>query len=403
MKIRRITSRTATLLSRRDPSRDPAVVRQAQAIVSDVRKSGERALRRWMRELDGVRPPFEIGRREWHRAWNATPRDLRNAIEVAVRHSQRVAERQLPKSSSFSVRPGIAIESRVSALARIACYVPGGRFPLPSTAIMTTVPARVAGVKDIAVLCPSPAPVVLAAALAAGASSVWRLGGAQAIAAAAYGTSSFSRVDKIVGPGNAWVTAAKMIVAADCAIDFRAGPSEIVVWSEAGQADWIAADLGAQAEHDPAARAIFLTSRPQLAEAVRDRLWRDEAPANVSLWVGSRREIRALINTLAPEHLVCDRPEDARQTLAATTFVGNWSAQASGDYATGSNHVLPTGGGAHVRGGLSSADFVRVATVQTLTERGLRSIGRSAIALARAEGLSAHAHSIDVRLKGSPL
>jgi len=400
MTIRTITARTAAELVRRDPSRDPAVVRQARAIVTDVRERGENALRLWMRRLDSVRPPFVISRRGLHRAWNATPRDVRRAIDTAVRHAQRVAAQQMPASSVIKVRPGVVIESHVTALSRVACYVPGGRFPLPSTAVMTVVPASVAGVKDIAVLCPSPSPVVMAAALAAGATSVSRLGGAQAIAAAAYGTTSFAAVDKIVGPGNAWVTAAKMLVAPDCAIDFRAGPSEIVVWSNDGPAEWIAADLAAQAEHDRAARAILVTSRLRLAKDVRDRLKAHGRPSNVSLWVGNRREIVALINQLAPEHLVCDRLEDSRLTVAATTFVGPWSAQAAGDYCTGSNHVLPTGGGARVRGGLAPADFVRVSTIQTLTERGLRSIAGPIVTLAEAEGLRAHARSINIRLQG---
>jgi histidinol dehydrogenase len=305
----------------------------------------------------------------------------------------------MPAPSTVRVDDGVRVESRVTALSRVACYVPGGRFPLPSTAIMTVVPATVAGVKDIAVVCPSPAPVVLAAALAAGATSVHRLGGAQAIAAAAYGTRSLPRVDKIVGPGNRWVTAAKMLVAGDCAIDFRAGPSEIVIWSDAGRPDWIAHDLAAQAEHDPDARAILLTTRLSLAKNVHARLLVIGLAANVSIHVGNRRQIVALINELSPEHLVVDRAPDADECIAATTFVGEWSAQASGDYCTGSNHVLPTGGGARTRGGLTPADFVRVSTVQRLTRRGLRGIGPAVVTLARAEGLRAHARSIEVRLE----
>ena len=401
MRIQSITAGTARRLTRRDPSRDPGVVRQARRIVEDVRQRGDVALRHWMRRLDNVRPPFTVERRELDRAWNATPRDVRQAIATAVRNVERVATNQRPRTSAITVQPGIAIESRVTALERVGCYVPGGRFPLPSTAIMTVVPARVAGVTDVVVMCPSPSPVVLAAALAAGANSVLRVGGAQAIAAAAYGTRSIARVEKIVGPGNAWVTAAKMLVAGDCAIDFRAGPSEIIVWSNEGPAAWIAADLAAQAEHDPAARAIFLTSRRSLADAVRANLDKQGRASNVSLFVGGTREIIALINELAPEHLVCDRMKDARLTIAATTFVGPWSAQAAGDYCTGSNHTLPTGGGARVRGGLTPADFTRTFTVQRLTKRGLRAIGSSVITLAHAEGLRAHARSIEIRLKGS--
>jgi histidinol dehydrogenase len=312
----------------------------------------------------------------------------------------------------FVVRPaqGIRIEQRVQPLARVGCYVPGGRYPLPSTLLMTVVPARAAGVRDIAVVCPRPAPVVLAAALEAGASHVLAVGGAQAIAALAYGTESIPRVDKIVGPGNAWVTAAKAIVSTDCAIDLHAGPSEIVVCSETGPADWIAADLIAQAEHDPAARTIFVTTRRRLAEAVAkevdEQLRAHEAarPAiarnGAVVLAASRREAVDLVNRFAPEHLVVDEDADVDAFRAAgTVFVGRWSAQASGDYATGSNHVLPTGGAARFRGGLSAADFVRVFSVQTLTRRGLHGIAASVMALAEAEGLRAHRASVARRVR----
>jgi histidinol dehydrogenase len=250
---------------------------------------------------------------------------------------------------------------------------------------------------------------VLCAAVEAGATQVLRIGGAQAIAALAYGTSSIRRVDKIVGPGNPWVTAAKGIVSADCPIDFRAGPSEIVVCTDQGRADWIAADLIAQAEHDPAARAILVTTRRSLAAAVAeavDRRMPDHGPASASLKAHgaiivarTRADAIDVVNRLAPEHLVCDRAADvAKFHTAGTIFVGQWSAQASGDYCTGSNHVLPTGGAARFRGGLSAADFVRVFTVQTLTRQGLSAIAPSVIALAEAEGLRGHADSIRVRV-----
>jgi len=334
---------------------------------------------------------------------------VRTAIRMAVRHVRAVAERQVPKPFTIRVAPGVTIEQRVMPLARVGCYVPGGRYPLPSTLIMTVVPALVAGVRDVVVACPRPAPAVLAAALEAGVTEVVRIGGAQAIGALAYGTETIRRVDKIVGPGNAWVAAAKTIVSADCAIDFHAGPSEIVVFADTGRPDWIAADLLAQAEHDPAARAIFVTTRRPLARAVAAAVRRSTpaaGPAREALGrngavviAGSRREAIALVNRLAPEHLVCDRPADVKHfTSAGTIFVGEWSAQAAGDYCTGSNHVLPTGGAARFRGGLSAADFVRVFSVQTLTRRGVRSVGPAAAVLADAEGLVAHAASIRQRL-----
>jgi histidinol dehydrogenase len=251
--------------------------------------------------------------------------------------------------------------------------------------------------------------VVLCAAREAGATSVLRIGGAQAIAALAYGTRSIPRVNKIVGPGNAWVAAAKSLVAADCPIDFEAGPSEIVIYANTGSADWIASDLIAQAEHDPDARAIFVTTNKALAQQVTQALavqTPSTGPAAASLArngqiivKASERAAIATINAIAPEHLVIDRDADVTQFRAAgTIFVGPWSAQAAGDYTTGSNHVLPTSQAARFRGGLSAADFVRVFTVQTLTRRGIRAIGPAAATLADAEGLSAHADSIRRRL-----
>jgi histidinol dehydrogenase len=270
------------------------------------------------------------------------------------------------------------------------------------------VPARVAGVRETIVVCPRPLPVVLAAAVEAGASAVFAIGGAQAIAALAYGTRSIARVDKIVGPGNAWVAAAKALVSPDCAIDLHAGPSEIVVYSDRGKAEWIAADLIAQAEHDPAARAIFVTTKRRLATAVAeavDRRMPDTGPARTSIArngaiivARTKREAVDVVNALAPEHLVVDEDANVDAFRAAgTIFAGPWSVQAAGDYATGSNHVLPTGGAARFRGGLGAADFVRLFTVQRLTRRGLATIAPSVVTLAEAEGLTAHAASVRVR------
>jgi histidinol dehydrogenase len=393
----------------RSTRRDPRIERQAAAIVADVRVGGDRALRKWMAKLDEVPPPFEIGARELRAGWAATPIDVKRAIRHAVRNIRRVAERQLPRPFAVDVAPGLRVEQRVQPLARVGCYVPGGRYPLPSTLLMTAVPARVAGVRDIVVVCPRPAPAVLCAAVEAGATQVLRIGGAQAIAALAYGTGSIAPVHKIVGPGNAWVAAAKSLVAPDCPIDFQAGPSEIVVFSDRGRAAWIAADLLAQAEHDPQARAIFVTTRAPLAASVAEMLERrapPDGPAAEALQrhgaivvARTRAEAIDLVNRLAPEHLVCDRADDvATFTAAGTIFVGDWSAQAAGDYCTGSNHVLPTGGAARFRGGLSAADFVRVFSVQTLSRHGLAAIAPSVVALAEAEGLRAHAESVRVRM-----
>ena len=399
-------------LGSRNRALDPVVVRQAARIIRDVRRRGDEAVASWTRRFGGhversVR--FEVPPKQIERGWAETPRDVRNAIRTAIRNVRRVAIEQRPRPFSVNVQPGVRVEQRVVPLARVGCYVPGGRYALPSTLIMTVTPAVVAGVGDVTVACPWPAPAVLCAALEAGATRVLNIGGAQAIAALAYGTTSIARVDKITGPGNAWVTAAKTLVSGDCAIDLQAGPSEILICSDTGRADWIAADLIAQAEHDPDARALFVTTDRALARDVAAAIARrlpDSPAARPSLRrhgaiviASSRDAATRLVNRIAPEHLVCDRAADvARFATAGTIFVGRWSAQASGDYATGSNHVLPTGGAGRFRGGLSTADFVRTFTVQTLTERGLRAIGTAAIALARAEGLTAHANSIETRL-----
>jgi histidinol dehydrogenase len=309
------------------------------------------------------------------------------------------------------VAAGITVEQRVIPLDRVGCYVPAGRYPLPSSLLMTAIPAEAAGVGEVVAVCPRPAPVVMAAALEAGVSRLFRVGGAHAVAALAYGTATIPRVDKIVGPGNRYVAAAKAFVTADCGIDFYAGPTEIVIVAARGRADWIAADLIAQAEHDPDARAVLITpSRPlaqRVAAHVASRMPAD-GPARAAMKshggiivTRTASEAVELANAAAPEHLVVDDDRMAREVrCAGSLFVGPWTAQVAGDYAIGSNHVLPTAGAARVRGGLSAADFVRQVTVQRLTNAGLRRIGQTVIDLATAEGLSAHAASVAVRMKG---
>ncbi len=390
--------------------RPTTLQRTTARIITDVRERGDVALREWAQRLDGLGSgPFAISKRDIDRGWKDTPTDIRRAIRLAIRNVRAVAEQQVPRPFTVRPVPGVRIDQVVQPLARVGCYVPGGRYPLPSTLIMTVVPALVAGVTDVIVACPRPSSVVLCAAREAGATTVLRIGGAQAIAALAYGTRFIPRVDKIVGPGNAWVAAAKSLVANDCPIDFQAGPSEIVIYANGGSADWIAADLIAQAEHDPDARAIFVTTNVELAADVK-RTLRDitptTGPAAASLARNGRIILKsteadaiAAVNDIAPEHLVIDRASDVpRFRSAGTIFVGRWSAQAAGDYTTGSNHVLPTAGASRFRGGLSAADFVRVFTVQTMTTRGIRAIGPAAVTLAEAEGLTAHADSIRRRL-----
>ncbi len=394
-----------------DRTADRGFERRVRAIVDAVRDQGGPALLRFARRFDQARPPLEIPSSEIRRQAALVPGAERRALARAARHIARVARQQIPKRRRITVAPGVVIEQRVEPLDRVGCYVPGGRFPLPSSLLMTAVPAREAGVREIVAVCPRPEPVVMAAALEAGVTRLFRLGGAHAVAALAYGAGPVPRVDKIVGPGNRWVAAAKAYVSGDCAIDFFAGPTEIVIVAGSGPAEWIAADLVAQAEHDPDARSILITWSRRLAARVaaevdrraegRDVVEQSLARHGAIVMVRSAKEAVALANRLAPEHLVVDRESLARGHLVAgAVFVGPFTAQAAGDYATGSNHVLPTAGAARFRGGLSAADFVRVMAVQRVTRRGLASLAPTITTLARAEGLAAHAESIDVRIAG---
>ena len=390
--------------------RDGETEQRVSHIVADVRTNGEAALLRYAREFDHLEGPIEISRKEMQTRAKTVPARVRTAIRVAAKNIRAVARRQVPRGWKVRVGAGLTVEQRIVPLDRVGCYVPGGRYPLPSTVLMTAIPARVAGVKEVIAVCPKPDAVVMAAALEAGVSRFFRIGGAQAIAALAYGTASVPRVDKIVGPGNRYVAAAKAQIAADCGIDFYAGPTEIVIVATRGPAEWIAADLIAQAEHDPDARAVLITTSRALANKVGaavDAAMPPTGPAAESIRAHggiivtrSKSEAIALANEAAAEHLVVDDDRMAAKVrCAGSLFVGAWSAQVAGDYAIGSNHVLPTAGAARVRGGLSAADFVRQITVQRLTQKGLEQIGPAVIDLATAEGLLAHAESIAVRLR----
>ena len=397
----------AALLDRA-PRRDGEVERRVLRIVSAVRRDGDRAVRAYAKRFDSLALDVDVSREEMRDAAAGLQSDVRLAIRTAARHIRHVARRQMPRGWTTSPVPGVSIEQRVTPLDRVGCYVPAGRYPLPSSLLMTAIPAQVAGVAEVIVACPRPDVTIMAAALEANVTRLLRLGGAHAIAAMAYGTDTIPRVDKIVGPGNAYVAAAKALVAADCAIDFFAGPTEILVISSTGKADWIAADLIAQAEHDEDARAVLVTPSRDLARRVAAEVARQMPTAGAAraaierngaiVVVASLDAAIALSERMAPEHVVCDSDGVARRLRrAGTIFVGGHSAQASGDYLTGSNHVLPTSGAARARGGLTAADFVRVTTVQRLTAGGLRGIAPHAIALAEAEGLHAHAASIRAR------
>jgi len=396
---------------------DDAIRQRTADIVHRVRAEGDDALRAMAVDFDGVSlDSLEVPRATWQRALDALEPALRRSMERSASNIARVHESFAPVTQEAESEPGILIGRRPDPLARVGVYAPGGRAAYPSSVLMGAVPARVAGVGEIILCSPPdrttgrPADVVLAAAALAGVDRVFALGGAGAIAAMAFGTASVPRVDKIVGPGNRFVAAAKSLVAADCAIDFYAGPTEIVIVSDRGNPEWIAADLIAQAEHDPQARAILITSSARLAAGVA-RFVGDRMPANGParesltrhggiIVTRSAQESVELANRAAAEHLVCDDEKTAAAiSCAGAVFVGQYTAQVAGDYAIGSNHVLPTNGAARFRGGLHAADFVRVSTVQRMTAAGLRTLAPTVITLARQEGLEGHAQSIEVRLK----
>jgi histidinol dehydrogenase len=387
------------------------VERQVRRIVEDVRGGGDRALLAARVHFDGVprKEPLRIAPGDLHRAWQETSPDLHAALKLAARNITEFAKRQLPQEFDTEPVPGVKTGQRVRPLAAVGCYVPSGRHPLPSSLLMTAIPALVAGVRRIVIVSPRPARETLAAAALLDIDEVYQVGGAQAIAALAYGTPSLPRVDKIVGPGNLYVTAAKRMVAFDCGIDMLAGPTEIVVCSERGHPEAIAADLVAQAEHDTETLSVLVTSQPALAKQVlrevkeqsRGNPVAREALRNHGYVIvtDTKEQAREIANRLAAEHLTIDSEEDlAWVQHAGSVFIGNWSSQPLGDYVSGPNHTLPTGGAARIRGGLSVMDFLRLVTVQSYTADGVRTLGPAAVALANAEGLSGHAAAVERRL-----
>jgi histidinol dehydrogenase len=407
----RLTEETLAALERRGGTALDSVLPVVKRIVSSVRKQGDRALLRYAAQFDGLKDSASsrITLEEMAAAWDALSPALRDALSTAADQIRAFAVNQLPASWSDSPIPGLTTGQLVRPLASVGCYVPSGRHPLPSTLLMAAIPAQVAGVPRIAVVSPKPAPEPLAAAHLLGITEFYRLGGAHAVAGLAYGTETIARVDKIVGPGNLYVTAAKRLVAFDCAIDMLAGPTEIVVTSEHGRAEDIASDLVAQAEHDPEALAIFITTRGDLAKAVvaetkqrsqNNPVAREALTRNgLAIIASTMEEARIITNRLAPEHLTVDAPSDLDWVQnAGSVFIGRWSAQPMGDYISGPNHTLPTGGMARLRGGLSVNDFVKLITVQQYSAQTLKTFGPKAALLAEAEGLYGHADAIRTRL-----
>ena len=393
--------RSATALAEVEP-----VVRR---IVNDVRRCGDRALRRYASRLDGlaIREQIRIPAAVLEQSWDETTTELKRAITQAAANIRRYCEWQKPEEWRREITPGVCVGQLVRPLESVGCYVPSGRYPLPSTLLMTVIPAQVAGVQYIRVASPRPDRVTLAAAGFLGIREFYRVGGAQAIAALAYGTESVPRVDKIVGPGNRYVTAAKKLVAFDCSIEFLAGPTEAVIVSARGNPSWIASDLVAQSEHDPDALCILITTSKKLAKAVQkavdSRVRKNPIAAQslsrrgTILLVPSLEEAVETANRIAPEHLTVPAELACDVKNAGSVFLNEFTPQAAGDYVSGPSHVLPTGGMARVRGGLSVLDFVRLIACQQLSREGIDRIAPAAISLAQAEGLDGHAESLRAR------
>jgi histidinol dehydrogenase len=416
MRVLRLTNAVEEKILKQRRGHDVVAGRAAARIIHDVQRRGDAAIFYWTKRFDGLalqRNNVWVSRDELRSASRRVSAAFLDAVDHAARNIRAVASRQKPEEWTLELEPGVRASQRVRPIETVGCYLPGGRFSLVSTLLMTAIPAQEAGVATIIITSPQPGDELLAAAEKLGLRQIARVGGAQAIAALAYGTRSIPRVDKIFGPGNRYVTAAKRLVSADCAIDLLAGPTEAVVFAASGNSAFIAADLLAQAEHDPDAVAIFVTTSLKFGRAVAAEItrqlaqlpksnpaWRSLAKNGAVLVARNLATAARFVNRFAPEHLILPGAAAKladRFDSAGSIFLGDWSAQSFGDYATGTNHVLPTGGVARARGGLSTADFVKCASVQEVTRAGLAHLAPVVEEFAKAEGLLAHARAVEVR------
>jgi histidinol dehydrogenase len=420
MKLRRLSTRNRTFdgklkaLTRYDAAQDPAVQKAVRKILADVRKRGDAAVRAYTLKFDGVSPrQFELTANRI----DAIPREQADALRAAHDRIRAFHERQLQKSWDFTDSDGTRLGQQVSPLERVGLYVPGGKAAYPSSVLMNAVPAKVAGVRELVMVSPNPNPLVLAAAALAGVDRVLGIGGAQAIAALAYGTKSIPRVDKIVGPGNAYVAEAKRQVFGEVGIDMVAGPSEILVIADgSAPADWVAMDLFSQAEHDESAQAILLSPNAAYLDAVAAAIRRliVEMPRRQVIAASLKgrgaliltrdlEEACAVANRIAPEHLelMVENPEAwlPRLTRAGAVFLGQWTSEALGDYCAGPNHVLPTAGTARFSSPLGVYDFQKRTSVIGVSRAGAQKLGRIAAVLADGEGLPAHQRAAEMRLE----
>jgi histidinol dehydrogenase len=404
--IRILDYKDAAGLITRKAARLEEAERVVAPIMEDVRRRGDAALMEYARKFDG----FTGDSVRMHVEGSLT-REMQSAVETAAANIREHARTQLPVDRFTEYPDGRRLGQIVRPLDSMGAYIPAGRYPLPSTLLMTVIPAQVAGVAMTCVACPNPSAEILGIAKWLGVTHLFRMGGAQAIAALAYGTETVPRVDRIVGPGNIYVAAAKKLIAGEVGIDFIAGPTEIVIIAADGNAKWIAADMLAQAEHDVDASSILFTTSRTLASAVAEEIERQLATLQTAavarpsienngaiVIVDSMERAVEFSNELAPEHLALhDTALLGEIKHAGAVFLGPSSPEAAGDYASGPNHVLPTSGAARLRGGLSTVDFVKVISVQELSPAALAGLTPAITTLARAEGLEAHARSVEVR------
>jgi histidinol dehydrogenase len=420
MKLRRLSTKDRGFegklkaLTRFDAAQDPAVQKAVRTILADVRRRGDVAVRAYTRKFDGVSPKeFKLT----NGLLDAIPADQAHALRAAHDRIRAFHERQLQKSWDFTDADGTRLGQQVSALERVGLYVPGGKAAYPSSVLMNAVPAKVAGVREIVMASPNPNPLVLAAAALAGVDRVLGIGGAQAIGALAYGTKSIARVDKIVGPGNAYVAEAKRQVFGEVGIDMVAGPSEILVIADASAPpEWVAMDLFSQAEHDESAQAILLSPDENYLDAVALAIGRliGEMPRKKVIEASLKargaliltrdlEEACALANRIAPEHLelAVQDPEKISSLVktAGAIFLGKWSSEALGDYCAGPNHVLPTAGTARFSSPLGVYDFQKRTSLIGVSQQSAAKLGRIAMVLAEGEGLTAHARAAEMRIK----
>jgi histidinol dehydrogenase len=412
--IRIIQSKDVGALLKRKAARLSEAEQTVGPILDSVRRRGDKALLEYARQFDGfTRATVRIPAADLRAAAKRLEPAFREAVESASANIRTYARKQMPREWSSKIRPGLRAGQIVRPLDAVAAYVPAGRYPLPSTVMMTVIPAQVAGVANICVASPKRVDQVLGVAAMLGVNNVFEMGGAQAIAAFAFGTRTVPRADRIVGPGNIYVAAAKKLLAGEVGIDFVAGPTEILIIAADGDPRPIAADMLAQAEHDTDASAILLTTSKRLSSAVSKEIGRqlETLPTaavarqaigknSAVVLVRSLDEAVEISNRFAPEHLnIPDESLLAKIRHAGSVFVGPYSPEAAGDYASGPNHVLPTGGAARLRGGLCVADYLKIISVQQLSEPALRRLAPAIATLARSEGLEAHARSVEVRLK----